>query len=141
MKVRIKPMTMTAAAATLSPKNLVCRDKNEDENPIKKRAGTVPRPKEIMVRNPAPTFWVVAAFTIIAQEKPHGKNPAANPKTIFELRCRDWKSEEIRRFQEDSGLIERGVKNPGSGRTFKRTKPRKIIKAPPKSVTPPRRFA
>ena len=86
LEIRIKPITMTESAATLSPRNLARRDKNEAENPIKKRAGTVPRPKDSMVRNPEPRFSVVAAFTIIAQERPHGKKPVASPNNIFEPR-------------------------------------------------------
>ncbi len=81
-------MAMTERAATRSPKNLIFKVRREAERPIKKRTGTVPRPKKAMVKNPMMGFWVVAALMIIAQESMQGKNPVATPRANLE--SRDW---------------------------------------------------
>jgi hypothetical protein len=84
LKTRMKPITMTEAAAARSPRNRTCRERREAESPVKKRAGTVPSPKETIVRNPPIKFWVVAALISIAQESRQGKKPVRNPKAIFD---------------------------------------------------------
>ena len=82
-------MAMTEKAATRSPRNLIFRVRREAERPVKKRTGTVPRPKEAMVENPIMGFWVVAALIIIAQESMQGKNPVDTPRASLEGRDSD----------------------------------------------------
>ncbi len=91
MKMRISPIATTDRAATLSPISLVLRERSEAESPVTKRTGTVPRPKETIVENPSQRFCVVAALTIIAQERRQGRNPVANPKATLEIKRWEWK--------------------------------------------------
>jgi len=128
-------MAMTEKAATRSPKNLIFRVRREAEKPVKKRTGTVPRPKKAMLKNPMMGFWVVAALMIIAQESMQGKNPVATPRANLE--ARDWDLNRVgnRRLKNDPPPMD-GTRK---GTTFKRTSPKRTIKIPPPRVTTLRR--
>ena len=79
-------MKITETAAIRSPKKRALRERREAEIPVKKRAGTVPRPKEVVIRKPTKGFPVEAALMIMAQESMQGRNPVANPRASFEER-------------------------------------------------------
>ena len=89
MKTRMQPIAMTAAAAARSPKNLIRREKREAERPVKNKAGTVPKPKVRVVRNPWRGVGAVAAFRIMAQESIQGRKPTAKPKPNLASRLRE----------------------------------------------------
>jgi hypothetical protein len=86
LKMRIIPMRITETAAIRSPKKRALRERREAESPVKKRAGTVPRPKEVVTKNPVKGFPVEAALTIMAHESRQGRNPVARPRASFEER-------------------------------------------------------
>ena len=136
LRTRRQPIPMREMAATLSPKNLTFRDNREAENPVKKRAGTVPNPKKAMVRNPAKRFAVVAALMTIAQESIQGKKPVRNPKAIFDTKRWDRKRGGSERAKKDPGVAEIDAGERGRGRIFKSTRPSRIIKIPPMRVRP-----
>ena len=86
LKMRIIPMRITETAAIRSPKKRALKERREAESPVKKKAGTVPRPKEVVIRKPTEGFPVEAALTIMAQESMQGRKPAARPRASFEER-------------------------------------------------------
>jgi hypothetical protein len=86
LKMRIIPMRITETAAMRSPKKRALRERREAERPVKKRAGTVPRPKEVVTKKPVKGLPVEAALTIMAQESRQGRNPVASPRASFEGR-------------------------------------------------------
>jgi hypothetical protein len=77
-------MIMIVTAAIRSPKILIFRDMKEVDNPVAKSRGTVPSPKKIIVKNPSPICWYVAAFRIMDHDNPQGRKPVARPRTILE---------------------------------------------------------
>jgi len=77
-------MRMMNEAAARSPISLTSKEIMEAESPVKKRIGTVPNPKEAMIRKPHRESSVVAAMMIMDQESIQGKKPVAMPKTILE---------------------------------------------------------
>ena len=80
---------MSDRAAIFSPRILTFMERKEAETPVANRAGTVPRPKATMVRKPRGRLCVVAAFAIMAQESPQGRNPVARPRAILASRRGD----------------------------------------------------
>ena len=132
-------MTMTETAAARSPRNLTLKDSREAESPVKKRAGTVPRPKANIVRKPPTGLCMVAAWMIMAQESMQGKKPVMPPKATFDAGRCDRRREEARRAIKDPGAADRVVVEKGQGRTPKSTKPSRIIRMPPLIVRAERR--
>ena len=140
LKIRMMPMAITEAAATRSPRNLIFRDNREAESPVRKRAGTVPSPKETMVRNPAKRLWVVAALMTMAQESMQGRKPTAKPKAILEaIRC-DRKRGGNNLPKKDPGPND-GREKKEKGRTLSKMRPNRTIKIPPPRVKVLRRPA
>jgi hypothetical protein len=138
LKMRITPMKIMEAAAIRSPKNRAFRERRDAERPVKNSAGTVPSPKEVVIRNPVKGFAVEAALTIRAQDNRQGRNPVARPRANFEDRPRERKRGGKMRPQKEQGARE-GIDKTGKGRIFRRIKPRRIIRAPAPRVKPPRR--
>ena len=130
---------MTETAAARSPRNLTFKESREAETPVKKRAGTVPRPKANIVRKPPTRLCMVAALMIMAQESMHGKKPVRNPKASFDAGRRDRRREEAQRAIKDPGPADRPVVEKGRGRTPKSTKPSRTIRIPPLIVRLERR--
>ena len=58
---------------------------------MRKSAGTVPSPNEIMVNDPMKRLWVAAALMMMAQESRHGRKPTAKPNAALETILCDWK--------------------------------------------------
>ena len=78
---------MTDSAAMRSPASRARNEKRDAKDPVKRRAGAVPSPKEAMIIAPEITSAVMAALTIIAQENMQGRKPAANPSIHLEESC------------------------------------------------------
>jgi hypothetical protein len=131
----MKPIAITETAATRSPRNLVFMDIKEAESPVRNRAGTVPSPKKTIVKNPGSGCWVVAAFTIMAQESMQGKNPVANPRTNLKTRRRDW-SRGGKIFRQKDSEPKEGREKREAGTTFSKTNPKRTIRIPPPTVIP-----
>ena len=128
---RINPMTMTETAAARSPRNLTLKESREAESPVRKRAGTVPRPKANIVRKPPRRLCMVAAFMIMAQESMQGKKPVRNPNATLDAGEWDRSKEEAKRVIRDAGAAGRPVVEKGRGRTPQSTKPSRTIRIPP----------
>jgi hypothetical protein len=139
LHTRTRPKPMTEKAAIFSPKRRTFKERKELESPVNRSTGRVPSPKNTIVMNPVRGLWVVAAVTIIAQERQQGSSAARLPKATFDESPLDLRRAEIRLPIREPVQAEVFKRKEGRGITFKRRSPRNTSRSPPTRVTLPLR--
>jgi len=132
-----RPMMMMEEAAIFSPSTRSLNDRKDAKNPLRKSAGTVPSPNAAVMEKPTKGSWVVAAFTIMAQERPQGRNPTNRPSIILDAGSRERRRGEIRLPHRVPDSEKNRLSPRGRGKIFMSMAPRKINSPPPIRVMPP----